>query len=311
MATAPQRITNFTPSQQNLNMETLTLEPSRLIGSAELIEKDSDQRIENRNKLYYPAYLLPMQELTGLRSTSPLEFGVVVKHPEQGSVLVNTCSKNYGLVLIENILTPLEAELDRNFKYKASYRHSEDLTKFYIDYTFEAPEGVKLDVGDIIPKIRIVHSYSGDLKFSVEFGFYRLICSNGMTVPGKTVNKLNTKHVKHGLAETIQAALEGIEWFVDNAGSFVKKYNELAHKPCADFSDRLDKVVAATGYPKGLKVEAANRAAKEIREGVAKTDWLVYNALNYPLNHNYTTFNMQEYNRMALDEKVMDWLTLN
>jgi len=59
-------------------------------------------------------------------------------------------------------------------------------------------------VGDIIPEIVLVNSHDGTSAFQLSAGFYRLVCSNGMTV-GNSEISVRQRHSGH-----IDSVIEGV-----------------------------------------------------------------------------------------------------
>lgn len=292
-----------------------------LTGNTKYLDKNNPDRLDARSKIFFPVKLMNTTDFLGTgSSTLSNNSKVVVSYPNgvNGAPhLVNVCSKEYALVTAENIILPFEEILGKHFDFEARYMHKDHST-FYIDYKFDKPAGMPPEVGDIIPSVRLTHSYTGKVKFAVHFRFFRLVCSNGMTAPAGDFAYVKGKHTYGDLVQSIQKAFAAVAHFATKAGDYAKKYAILAQPAKWDFTERLEEAIKGTGYPRSLMTAVAERALYENRkEGVLKSDWLMYNAMNYQLSHNYAgTANqkglkMQENNRMKLDEKVLNWFLTN
>ena len=70
---------------------------------------------------------------------------------------------------------------------------------------------------------------------------------------------------------------------------------------------RIEEVIESTSFPIGLMEDAQVRAAMEqTRHKLPSTDWLIYNALNYVINHEAETLQGRKAER--IDREVLDYL---
>lgn len=51
------------------------------------------------------------------------------------------------------------------------------------------------NVGDLLPQLLFVNSHNGIQKMNINMGIYRLVCSNGLTVPSSVNQSLSIKHL--------------------------------------------------------------------------------------------------------------------
>ncbi len=212
---------------------------------------------------------------------------------------------------VKIFITPLEAELDAKFEYRVFYRCSDDC-KFYVDYIIKTPKVAGTAQKDLImPKLRVQHSYSGDVRYSFMFGAWRQVCSNGMGVMDEE-RVLATKHTKHRLNQTLTKTIESLDDFVARFEEYVKPYKDMQREVILDVQTRLDEVIHATKFPISLREDVLERMRFEKENfGYYNTNWLLYNAMNFQLNHNFDTFSMQEHNRSKLDAEIFSQLRVS
>lgn len=240
--------------------------------------------------------------------------------------VLNVCSDRYHLVPNSEIFLPIEQELtNRGIKYKATYRNIGN-QKFYADYIIEEKAlQVGTDKDKIFPKIRVSHSYNGTLNYTVNMGYYRLICSNGLSVPvtvkGKEHHNFNVtaKHTPK-LQENIDLFFEKLDYLLSNAQLLSEGFNKLASKTIQ--TNNLDRVMSHIMEKSGvIKAERKTKEgknmtknfeyAKEVALKEAKelnTDlnyWLIYNAINGAIFNDDLNKVHEEF-RTKADVKVMD-----
>lgn len=132
------------------------------------------------------------------------------------------------------------------------------------------------------PELVIRNSYNGECSLSFHLGFYRLICSNGLTVavPGTEGSNLSKKsrHVEgpmrefsRNLDEAIVAAFKGLQ-------GLQEKFSQLENTPVTVAQELA--IVERLGLSKTQRAVFSN-----LREGSAGRDteknlWAVYNCIN-------------------------------
>lgn len=227
--------------------------------------------------------------------------------------ILSFCSDNYNLRHNSTLFQPIEELMsEKKLPFDRKVRIHEG-TKFYVDYLIR--DRIRSTaVNDIIPKISIWNSYDGTLKTGLKFGFYRLVCSNGLTRPvGKTVN-IAKKHYKAGKEEdgldlTLIGAsqiMENIQIFLNEANEDVKIYDEMNQKEAdvrkiLEITEKLkfSKSILETAVNRFNQETATNRSLTYVNEhgelvtheGSPSTLYTVYNALNYAIYNN----NLKEY----------------
>lgn len=180
-----------------------------------------------------------------------------------------------------------------------------DGTKFYVDYIIR--DRVKsLTVNDILPKFSVWNSYDGTLKTTLKFGFYRVVCSNGLTRPvGNTVN-ISKKHRKAAAAEdgmdlsiaSNSEIINSVQLFLSEVKQDMEVYEQM-NQIKADVSKILQ-VSEKLKFSKNILETAVERFNMETsikgsltyvnengelvnHEGSPQTLYTVYNALNYAI----------------------------
>jgi hypothetical protein len=84
--------------------------------------------------------------------------------------------------------------------------------------------GLTIGKDGLIPEIILRTAFDGTSAFNVSFGFYRMVCSNGLMV-GETVGTESVRHVGNA-AELVGAAVRRIQERVEPAYQLVAKMRE-------------------------------------------------------------------------------------
>jgi len=240
----------------------------------------------NMKEFYAPVSLIETDSLfKGAETTLGYNDHCVVVHsPSQGDIIVNFCSEGYGLIPTEDLFPPLEKELKKHCKFDATYQvlnHG----RFYVEYNLKGME-YKIGKKDAMsPILRIQHSYNSQIGYRVEFGFYRLICENGMW--GIKFEAAETiYHTAGNIQIIIDQTMDSVDKFIEEAEDVKGQYEILGGRKIRNYKDRIKEVMEATKFYQVeeqiiLRVETEKKEHK-----LPMTDWLVYNAFNYQLNHN-------------------------
>jgi hypothetical protein len=254
-----------------------------------------------KNLLFHVEKLL-VSDVLNASTISSTEYGIFGYINGNGKrrgkpMLLNTCSNIYELVPNSSIFPVIERMLRKaKIKYSVTYRML-DYSRFYADFTLE-DGAVSIGNGQdkIKPVIKIEHSYNGLLKYKMTFGWFRLICSNGLTVPvqGKEDQNftITGKHTKE-ILNSLTGLLEKIAYFTKNTKEYSKKFEVMADTWVKNWEDRVLEITAATGV--GLRGAKFNKKTEQfegqifdkIREEAAQlykgqvNDWLIYNGINY------------------------------
>lgn len=240
------------------------------------------------------------------------EYAIVTYTPE-GMKICNFCSKSYNLVTNEELIIPMMEAILSEFPGADVVAQSQRDSRFYVDIIFDDVSrtiGSKKQkiVDTIHPKFQITNSYDGKVKYSRDFGFWRVVCENGMSVPmGETISEGGLHTDK--LDELINAELliDTTKSYLENVREHTESYRRLM-KNRVDVEERIASVLDNTPFPRRQAGAVANRISNEVKLlHVQPNDWLVYNGFNGELNHN-NEFKMTISKRHEVDKEIFDFL---
>jgi hypothetical protein len=153
-----------------------------------------------------------------------------------------------------------------------------------------------------------MHSYNGTVRFRAVMGFRRQICTNGLWGYVFDTN-FELRHSTGNLQKIFEKTIAGVESFLEQAETFKLKYDVMFDKQVTNLRERVELVTAATNFPKRQMELVVQRAEIEhSTHNIPMSDWLVYNAFNYQLNHN-TDFSSDEAWRMKMDASIIKIMT--
>lgn len=241
---------------------------------------------------------------------------------------LNYCSPRYELVENAMIFPNIENVLKMNgIEFTAKYRHI-DHVRFYADYVITDGR-YKYDIkgkNDIVmPKLTVQHSYNGLTKYAINFGYFRLICTNGLVIPVKDMNMFNLsiqgKHTS-SIIHSIERLNDMLTNFTTNASTIIGSINQKFEQLCGVIvnkpEDRIIEVMNANGLSviDNNKFNTVNdimlRINKEVNDptmgyGGVVNDWLIYNGINQYINDTDRTIEVPE-KRMEKDSKVLEYM---
>lgn len=238
-----------------------------------------------------------------------LSYLILVETP-QGPKVVNFCSKNYALVKNQDLIIPVLEKLQENHNVEVKASHS-DFSKFYVDFIIK-DQVHKLQKDDIFPRMRLYNSYDGSMRYSFGFGFYRLVCENGMSVPVSRTNRIKLMHtpaIANGAA--VVQTMSILDKFLSEAKNLLGGYKPLFDKKLnwGEAIARIEEAIEETNYPKSLVEPATIRLKQEVDMKLPLNDYLVYNALNYALYNNDSKQKLHK--RDKDDLEVLTYLLTN
>ena len=260
------------------------------------------QNSETLKKLFAPVSKVELGSiLPGKKFPRANDHAILDEH---GNIL-SFCSSTYNLRENETLYKPLEKMMkDQKIPFDRKISIV-DGTKFYVDYIIR--DRIKsLTVNDILPKFSVWNSYDGTLKTTLKFGFYRVVCSNGLTRPvGNTVN-ISKKHRKAAAAEdgmdlsiaSNSEIINSVQLFLSEVKQDMEVYEQM-NQIKADVSKILQ-VSEKLKFSKNILETAVERFNMETsikgsltyvnengelvnHEGSPQTLYTVYNALNYAI----------------------------
>ena len=162
----------------------------------------------------------------------------------------------------------------------------------------------------VFPIFYVLNSYNRTQKYLFGMSVLREVCSNGLTlwVNEQKLDMLHTPGAGEGIA--VGESTKLINEFLPAFEETLDPYYELTEREFASIKDlnvRMGEVVENTKFPKMLMEDAQAQALSEInKHGWTPSDWLVYNSLNFQLNHNAD--NLLGRKADAIDHQVLNYL---
>lgn len=270
----------------------------------------------------------PVELRDNPRKTNREYSKVVTGIIDNEEIDLNYCSPIYELVPCVDIFPKVE-EIFKNqgIDFSVEYSHTQN-TRFYGNFTIEDPRfGYRIKgTNDIIKFVwNFQHSYNGLTKYKGIAGFYRLVCSNGLTVPIAEMKEYNlvlegkhTAAIMHSLQEFEQILLNVTANLGQVKTAITAKYELLGGRMVVRTEDRVKEVLKASGI---IAVEnsklntVANILARIEKEANDSNlgyngrvnDWLIYNGINQYVNDNELNIAAPE-KRRETDSKVLEFM---
>lgn len=245
-----------------------------------------------------------------------------------GDFLLNQCSPIYELVPNSEIFPKIEEVLTNNgIEYEATYTHVKHV-RFYADYRItDKRYAYTMNIGgdSIEPMLRVQHSYNGLTKYRITFGYFRLVCSNGLVVPVKEMEEFNLVIVgKH--TESIKLSFKKLDIMLHNFTMNAKqittqittKYEQLGGVWVEKPEDRIAEVLKACDIAAvdNSKFNTVDNIVKRIEKEANNpslgyngrvNDFLIWNGINQYINDNSINIAVPE-KRMETDSKVLEYM---
>jgi hypothetical protein len=236
---------------------------------------------------------------------------------------LNSCSERYELVPNREVFIPVKKVLDeKGIQYTEKYMHINH-SRFYAEYMImDAPHKVGGNANDLVyPMLKVQHSYNGLTKYMISFGYYRLVCTNGLTVPVKEKSEFNiaitgkhTSSIQHSLKKLMFA----IDNFIQNGNKHLVVFDEMVKRTLLDpeqIKARVVETIEAAGINlvDNKKVDTFKyvndvmmNEAVSLYGGVTN-DFLIYNAVNRYIFDNSLNISAPEV-RVEKDRKALQYL---
>lgn len=274
------------------------------------------------NELLFPVRMIDNPH----RTNKPLEKAVVGRVDDQGLLFINYCSKQYNLIPNRDIFPKVEEIFDETkLEFEASYQHI-DYERFYAKYLITDPRYsyTMKDTTDVIfPVLNVQHSYNGLTKGRFNFGYHRLVCTNGLTIPVEEMKQFNLQIIcKHtdNMNKELLKLKEMLTFFTLNAQnvteSIITKFEMLGDSWVADPAKRIEEVLKASGiiavdnqkfntlnYLQSLALQESQIVGYDGRIN----NWLLYNAINQYINDDSRNIAVPE-KRQENDSKVLEYI---
>lgn len=233
-----------------------------------------------------------MQVVTSIRNRQFVEsFSEVNARLKSQAAVDKRTSERYAMVDTETVIKRVfELAIEQGLhvdRTKVATRGKGSLHTVRIRFTaLLSPNGGEYPVGRDSghPELTIMNSYNGECSLKFNLGFYRLICSNGLTIPMPGFDEVNydsgkRRHIagpkmsefNRHLDERIIAALEGLK-------GLGAKFEQMSSMAVSRGQEAT--IIAQLGLTKGQR-----KQYDSIRGGVYGRDtegnlWAIYNAVN-------------------------------
>jgi hypothetical protein len=245
----------------------------------------------------------------------------------QSEIDLNYCSPIYELVPNETIFRKVEEIFhQQGIAFTVQYSHTNH-ARFYGNYTIEDPR-FEYKMKNSNDKIKFIwnfqHSYNGLTKYKGVAGFYRIVCTNGLTVPVEEMKEYNlilegkhTASIIHSLEEFSQI-LVNLTNSVDTViPAITKKYEILGDRAVTKPEDRIKEVLTASkiaiiekgfdtiGHIMGKVTEESQKVGLGYNGRI--NDWLIYNGINQYIHNDERNIAAPE-KRRETDSKVLEYM---
>lgn len=257
------------------------------------------------------------------------EYSKVVTGVIDGEEIdLNYCSPIYELVPCIDIFPKVEEIFfKQGIDFSVEYSHTQN-ARFYGNFTIEDQRfGYRIKgTNDIIKFVwNFQHSYNGLTKYKGIAGFFRTICTNGLTVPVAEMKEYNlvlegkhTSAILHSLQEFEQILLKVTSNLGQVKTAITNKFEMLAERQVVNVQDRITEVLKSSNI---IAVEnsklntVANILARIEKEANDSNlgyngrvnDWLIYNGINQYVNDNDMNIAAPE-KRRETDSKVLEYM---
>lgn len=219
-------------------------------------------------------------------SNSNCAFDIIATIDGQEQRLA-TCADRYELVHNASIFPRIEADLEaRGYTYTKSY-HMIDNARFYAKYILEDSSlAIGKGKDKIKPMISVAHSYNGLTKYNITFGYFRLICTNGLVIPAEGQEdknlRISGKHTKE-ILNSFEILWDKLDYFFSIQDTFKKRFEVLTDRIVVNYADRVEEVLNATKVKpsKAQKLDILTTIENEAKVlDTDVNDWLIYNGIN-------------------------------
>ena len=256
---------------------------------------------------------------------------LVIGQLKGGDFFLNACSPRYELVENKLIFPNIEQILNEHkIKFDVQYSHTNNV-RFYANYMItDKRYGYTMNgTSDTIqPMLRVTHSYNGLTKYKIIFGYFRLVCSNGLTIPVKEMDKYNLVIIGKHTASILQSLkqLDSLLTIFSNEAkqitkAIVDKYEMLSGRMVVNLQDRITEVLNQNkiGMIDNQNFNTVDNIVKRITAEMndntlgyngKANDFLVYNGINQYINDDSLNISAPE-KRMEVDSKVLEFMLKN
>lgn len=241
---------------------------------------------------------------------------------------LNYCSPIYELVPNEMIFPKVEEIFrNHNIPFIVQYSHTH-YARFYGNYTIEDPRFAYVMEGtnDMIKFTwNFQHSYNGLTKYKGICGFYRVVCTNGLTVPVDAMKEYNlvlegkhTASILKSLEEFSQILVNVTDNLDVVKTAITDQYEKLGGVWVKKPEDRITEVLKASkiAIVENSNFNTINAIMGNIRKEADNdglgyngkiNDWLIYNGINQLIHDDSRNIASPE-KRRETDSKVLEYM---
>lgn len=240
---------------------------------------------------------------------------------------LNSCSGGFNLLKNVAVYPPIEQMLtDAGIIYEKSYTMNKEMTVFSATYVFYTLHGkdLAIDLGNgdkIYPTLMVGNSYNGQKQSAFIFGYFRMICANGLVIPLEGQEEKNL-HIKGKHTKKLNLSFNELTLKIDEfiaMNSIVKtNFNTITDRMVVKYGERIEEVLTATkvGYTMdqfNMVYDIVTEEADKLYNGKVN-DFLVYNGINALIHKELIegkkTIALPEVKR-KLDQKVLSYIMAN
>lgn len=258
--------------------------------------------------VFTDAVIIPSMELIDPELRDTLEFpsgmvNMITMLDGENMRVVSPCSEDYYLAKnsdIHEVITTMLNDMGIKFNFGAKLA---GIAEFEMTYVLDMghDDSKKLKVGELYPTIRVINSYNRRIKLGIKSGIFRLFCENGcanLHSSGTELNSLHTSQLRQYIKESIESITgELVESFRNMIGDYSKMVDIKVENP----REVIEQSMEALGIRKNRMELFEERLAIETVEfsrlGMNPNMFMVYNILNYGLNHS-GTFDIKQFTSM-------------
>lgn len=237
------------------------------------------------NQMLFDVQKVNFEHHFGMPANSDYEYAII-GNINGSDKLLNVCSDRYELVGNDEIF-PQIREILNNSGLQFSENYSMvNHARFYADYVIESENTSIITKNDKIkPLIRVRHSYNGLTKYAITFGYFRLICDNGLVVPIEGKEAMNLHIVgKHttSIRTSLDMLIQRLEQFTTNHEIYKENFEILGGQWVANPLERITEVLEYSKIPVKKAETVLSTVLNESSQlyGGEVNDWLIYNGVN-------------------------------
>jgi len=272
---------------------------------------------------YFPVSIVD-EELKSNSEYSKRVVGVI----DGEETLLNQCSDRYELIPNAEIFPNIQSVLDASgLKYSVEYSHIQHV-RFYAEYIIHDKDlsyTMQGTTDKIKPRLKVQHSYNGMTDYNINFGYFRMICGNGLTIAVEDMKEYNLsikgKHTAQ-VIKSFEKLNEMLNYFVENrtiiGAAITAKFETLNKDAVLNVEDRIKEVLGAAKITavENKKFDTiaditARINAEAVNTGLGYngtvTNWLIYNGINQYLNDD-NRFATSPEKRAKQDSDVLEFM---